>query len=149
MHDALADAAGRLLASGDLPPSGGTPATVLLTLSLEQLETRTGLVTTAHGGTISVTEALRFAGEANVIPVVLDSTGILASAWPAAPRRSGNASPSQCGTRDVASPAAMLHRAGRKCITSSNGSKAAAPTSTTNASSAATTTANTRNAAGR
>jgi hypothetical protein len=29
LHDALADAAAKLLASGDLPPSGGTPATVL------------------------------------------------------------------------------------------------------------------------
>jgi len=47
-------------------------------MSLDQLETRTGLVTTAHGGTVSVTDALRLAGEANVVPVVLDSTGILA-----------------------------------------------------------------------
>jgi len=78
MHDALADAAHRLLASGDLPPSGGVPATVLLTLTLDQLETRTGHVTTAHGGTISVHEALKQAGDANVIPVVLDSKGILA-----------------------------------------------------------------------
>jgi hypothetical protein len=78
MHDALADAAGLLLASGDLPPSGGTPATVLLTMTLDQLESRTGLVTTAHGGTVSVTEALRAASEANVVPVVLDNTGILA-----------------------------------------------------------------------
>jgi len=78
LHDALADAAGHLLASGELPPAGGTPATVLLTMTLDQLETRTGLVTTAHGGPLSVTEALRLAGDANVIPVVLDSTGILA-----------------------------------------------------------------------
>jgi hypothetical protein len=78
VHDALADAAARLLASDELPPSGGTPATVLLTMSLDQLETRTGLVTTAHGGTLSVPEALKLAGEATVIPVVLDSTGILA-----------------------------------------------------------------------
>jgi hypothetical protein len=77
LHDALADAAGRLLASDGLPPSGGTPATVLLTMTLDQLESRTGLVTTAHGGTISVATALEVAGEANVIPVVLDSTGIL------------------------------------------------------------------------
>src|SRR5882724_6740599 len=68
MHDALADAAHRLLASGDLPPSGGVPATVLLTLTLDQLETRTGHVTTAHGGTVSVYEALKQAGDANVIP---------------------------------------------------------------------------------
>jgi hypothetical protein len=78
LHDALADAAGLLLNSGGLPPSGGTPATVLLTLTLDQLETRTGLVTTAHGGTLSVDTALEVAGQANVIPVVLDSTGILA-----------------------------------------------------------------------
>ncbi|HEY3713815.1 MAG TPA: DUF222 domain-containing protein [Jatrophihabitantaceae bacterium] len=78
MHDALADAAHKLLASGDLPPSGGVPATVLLTLTLDQLETRTGHVTTAHGGTMSVHEALKEAGEAHVIPVVLDSKGILA-----------------------------------------------------------------------
>jgi len=78
MHDALADAAHKLLASGDLPPGGGVPATVLLTMTLDQLETRTGHVTTAHGGTISVHEALKQAGDANVIPVVLDSKGILA-----------------------------------------------------------------------
>src|SRR5882762_3335850 len=78
MHDALADAAHKLLASNTLPPSGGVPATVLLTMTLDQLETRTGHVTTAHGGTISVHEALKQAGDANVIPVVLDSKGILA-----------------------------------------------------------------------
>ncbi|HEY3714404.1 MAG TPA: DUF222 domain-containing protein [Jatrophihabitantaceae bacterium] len=78
MHDALADAAHRLLASGDLPPSGGMPATVLLTLTLDQLETRTGHVTTAHGGTISVHEALQAAGEAHIIPVVIGDEGILA-----------------------------------------------------------------------
>jgi len=78
MHDALADAAGLLLAGGELPPSGGTPATVLLTMTLDQLESGTGQVTTAHGGTISVATALSLAGQATVIPVVLDSTGILA-----------------------------------------------------------------------
>ena len=78
LHDALTDAAARLLSSDELPPSGGTPATVLLTMTLDQLESRTGLVTTAHGGTLSVTEALRLASQANVLPVVLDSIGILA-----------------------------------------------------------------------
>ena len=78
LHDALADSAARLLASGELPPSGGTPATVLLTMTLDQLESRSGLVTTAHGGTVSVANALRLAGEANVIPIVLDSVGVLA-----------------------------------------------------------------------
>jgi len=78
MHDALADAAARLLASGTLPAAGGTPATVLLTMTLDQLETRTGLVTTAHGGAVSAADALRIAGEAQVVPVVIDNDGVLA-----------------------------------------------------------------------
>ena len=77
MHDALADAAQRLLASGTLPVTGGTPATVLVTMTLDQLETRTGLVTTSRGGALSVTDALRIAGEAAVVPVVIDREGVL------------------------------------------------------------------------
>ena len=53
-HDALLDAGQRLLRAGTLPDAGGAPATVLVTLTLEQLEARTGLATTAHGGVISV-----------------------------------------------------------------------------------------------
>jgi hypothetical protein len=75
LHDALDQAAGLLLRSGQLPASGGTPATVLLTMTLDQLESRTGLVTTGHGGTVTVTQALRLAGEADVIPIVVDECG--------------------------------------------------------------------------
>ena len=78
MHDALADVAARLLVSGTLPAAGGSPATVLLTMTLDQLETRTGLVTTAHGGATSVADALRIADEAQVVPVVIDNDGVLA-----------------------------------------------------------------------
>jgi hypothetical protein len=77
LHDALGQAAGMLLRSGQLPASGGTPATVLVTMTLSELESRTGLVTTGHGGTITVTQALRLAGEAEVIPVVVGTDGVL------------------------------------------------------------------------
>ncbi|MGI8880009.1 MAG: DUF222 domain-containing protein [Jatrophihabitans sp.] len=77
VHDAILDMARRLLSSGTLPTTGGTPATVLLTMTLEQLESRTGLVTTGHGGQLTVNQALRLAGEADVIPVVIDTDGIL------------------------------------------------------------------------
>jgi hypothetical protein len=77
LHDALDQAASMLLRSGQLPASGGTPATVLLTMTLDQLEQRTGLVTTGHGGQLTVTEALRLAGEADVIPVVIGTDGVL------------------------------------------------------------------------
>ena len=77
-HDALADAGQRLLRAGALPDGGGTPATVLVTLMLEQLEARTGVVTTAHGGLISVRQALRIAAEADIVPVVIgDAGGVL------------------------------------------------------------------------
>jgi hypothetical protein len=77
LHDALDAAAGMLLRSGQVPASGGTPATVLLTMTLDQLESRTGLVTTGHGGQLTVTAALRLAGEADVIPVVTGTDGVL------------------------------------------------------------------------
>ena len=77
-HDALLDAGQRLLRAGTLPDAGGAPATVLLTLTLEQVETRTGVVTTAHGGRISVPQALRIAAEADIVPVVVgDAGGVL------------------------------------------------------------------------
>ena len=37
---------------------------------MDQLESRTGLLTTAHGGVISVRQALRIASEADIVPVV-------------------------------------------------------------------------------
>jgi hypothetical protein len=77
-HDALLDAGQRLLRAGTLPDAGGAPATVLVTLTLEQLEARTGLATTGHGGRISVPQALRIAAEADIVPVVLgDAGGVL------------------------------------------------------------------------
>jgi hypothetical protein len=49
-----------------------------LTLTLDQLEQRTGLVTTGHGGQLTATHALRLAGEADVIPIVIDQrVGVL------------------------------------------------------------------------
>ena len=74
-HDALLDAGRRLLRSGALPDAGGTPATVLLTLTLDQLETRLGLATTAHGGTLTIPAALQLAANAQIVPAVLDTRG--------------------------------------------------------------------------
>ena len=44
-------------------------------MTLEQLEARTGLAATAHGGRISVPQALRIAAEADIMPVVLGDAG--------------------------------------------------------------------------
>ena len=78
-HDAFHDAGQRVLRTGDLPDSGGTPATVIITMTLNDLEARAGQATTEHGGGITIAEALRIAAEADVIPVVLnDAGGIIA-----------------------------------------------------------------------
>jgi hypothetical protein len=75
MHDALYDAAQRLLRSGTLPDSGGVPATVVITITLDQLESRVGVATTSHGGLISIPAALKMAADAHLIPVVLGHGG--------------------------------------------------------------------------
>ncbi len=51
------------------------PTTILLTMSIDQLETRTGVVTSAHGGSLTVEQAVRLGVEANVIPVIFTDTG--------------------------------------------------------------------------
>jgi Domain of unknown function (DUF222) len=77
-HDALRDAFTRLLRAGTLPQAGGVVATVAITIPLH-LEARAGVLSTAHGGTLSVPAVLRLAAEADLIPVVLgDGGGVLA-----------------------------------------------------------------------
>ena len=79
LHDALEDAAKRLLRIGELPSTAGVATTLIITMTIDQLETRAGQATTYHGGTISIDEALRLAAGAKALPVVLgDGGGILA-----------------------------------------------------------------------
>jgi Domain of unknown function (DUF222)/HNH endonuclease len=97
-HDAMEEIADLLLRSGDLSDCGGTPATVIVTMTLADLETRNGLATTAHGGTTSVAEALDLACEAEIIPVVVNDFGGIIS---------------HGRTRRVASPRQRVVLAGR------------------------------------
>ncbi len=73
-HDGLQDALLALLRSGELPACKGVAATIVLTMTDQQAETKTGLVTTGHGALISVEQALTLAGDARVIPVALTKT---------------------------------------------------------------------------
>jgi hypothetical protein len=74
-HDGLQELCRRMLADGGLPDTGGVSTTVLLTMTIDDLERRTGYATTGHGGTISVPDALRMAADADLIPVVFANTG--------------------------------------------------------------------------
>jgi hypothetical protein len=75
MHDAFEEAGRRLLAAGDLPNHAGLPCQLIITMTLTDLERRAGRVTTHHGGTISVDEALRLAAGGKVLAAVLDDNG--------------------------------------------------------------------------
>jgi hypothetical protein len=74
-HDGLLDAGLRLLRSGTLPDAGGTPVTVLVTLTDQRLRARSGYASTAHGDLIGVGEALRLDGEAQLVTVTMDAAG--------------------------------------------------------------------------
>jgi hypothetical protein len=75
MHDAFRSVLKLALRSGDLPRSGGVPATVLITMSAEQFRTGTGLATTSYGQQLTVDQALRLADEAAVAWIVHNSQG--------------------------------------------------------------------------
>jgi hypothetical protein len=47
----------------------------MITMTLEQLETRAGQATTHHSGHISIPEALRLAADGKALPVVLNQAG--------------------------------------------------------------------------
>jgi hypothetical protein len=75
MHDAFRAVLKLALRSGELPRSGGVPATVLITMTAEQFQTRTGLASTSYGQRMAVDQALRIADQASVAWVVHNSQG--------------------------------------------------------------------------
>jgi len=77
MHDALEDVCARLLRVGGLPASGGTPAAVIVTIDADTLTRRTGHAVTSDGTALPVAEVLRLAAEAEVLPAVLTTSGVL------------------------------------------------------------------------
>ena len=78
-HDGLQDGMLALLRSGELPACNGIAATIVLTMADQQIASQSGLVTTGHGATISVAQALTLVGDARIMPVVLTKTKEIAS----------------------------------------------------------------------
>jgi hypothetical protein len=74
-HDGFEDAAKRLLMTGQLPSTAGIATTLLISMTLDQLEARAGQATTQHGGTISINQALRLAAGGKALPIVLGEAG--------------------------------------------------------------------------
>jgi Domain of unknown function (DUF222)/HNH endonuclease len=79
VHDALHDAGTRLLNGEDLPACGGTPATVVVHMTQEQYDARTGapgLVETGHGNLLPLAAAFRLADQASVCSVITGAKGV-------------------------------------------------------------------------
>lgn len=74
-HDALEDLCDRLLRAGEVVGVGGVPATVIVTVDLNDLQDRMGYATTTDGTPLPVPELLRLADQADIIPAVINSTG--------------------------------------------------------------------------
>lgn len=74
-HDALKAALRQLLSSGTLGSHRGLPVTAIITMTLEQLEEASGVVTTGTGGIVPITDALRMAQNAHPILVLFDHNG--------------------------------------------------------------------------
>jgi hypothetical protein len=78
-HDAMGEAARRLLASDTLSSTAGTPVTVMATITMQELIDKAGVATTAHGDHWSVQQLLTIACDAQIVPVIFnDAGGILA-----------------------------------------------------------------------
>jgi hypothetical protein len=75
MHDAFRGVLKLALRAGELPASGGVPATVLITMTAEQFRTGTGLAATSYGQKLSVDQALRLADQAAIAWIVHNSRG--------------------------------------------------------------------------
>lgn len=74
-HDGVETALDRLLRSGALPDSGGTPTTVIVTVDWQDLINRTGTATFSDGTPIATETLLDLAEQADIIPTVLNASG--------------------------------------------------------------------------
>jgi hypothetical protein len=76
LHDGLDEACGRLLKSKDQPSVGGVPASVIVTIDVENLLAKTGLAETADGSQLTSDQLLRIADEAEIWPTITNRNGV-------------------------------------------------------------------------
>jgi Domain of unknown function (DUF222) len=76
LHDALDEVCGRLLKSADQPAAGGIPASVIVTVPLQDLLAKAGLAETSEGTMLSSEQLLRIADEAEIWPTIIDRNNV-------------------------------------------------------------------------
>ena len=75
LHDAFEDLCDRLLRAGDAVPAGGVPATVIVTIDLDDLLAKCGYGRSSDGTLIPTNTVLAMANNADIIPAVLNASG--------------------------------------------------------------------------
>ncbi len=81
LHDALEDVCDRLLRGSNdpdtrIPDAGGTPATVIITVDLQDLLAKTGYATASDGTLIRTDQALRLADQADIYFAAVTAKGV-------------------------------------------------------------------------
>ncbi|HJY46811.1 MAG TPA: DUF222 domain-containing protein [Propionibacteriaceae bacterium] len=76
VHDAFEDACGRLLQLADRPAVGGTPASVIVTVQVEDLLAKADIAETTDGSTLSADQLLRIADQAEIWPTIINRNGV-------------------------------------------------------------------------
>jgi hypothetical protein len=76
LHDALEEACARLLKADDQPSVGGVPASVIVTISIDELLAKAGLAETADGTQLTAEQLLRIADEAEIWPTIINRHGV-------------------------------------------------------------------------
>ena len=76
LHDAFQDVCGRLLQLADRPAVGGTPASVIVTIGVDDVLAKAGLAETTDGSTLTADQLLRIADQAEIWPTIIDRNGV-------------------------------------------------------------------------
>ena len=124
--------AGECCRSADQPIVGGIPASVIVTVQLEDLLAKAGLAETSGGAMLTADQLLRIADEAEIWPTIIDSNNV-PLALGRTQRLASRGQTMALIARDAGcsvSPAAHIHPAGRTGTTSKTGFLAEPPTST-------------------
>jgi hypothetical protein len=74
--DAIDDVCGRVLKFADQPAVGGTPASVIVTVQVEDLLERAGIAETTDGTQLNSQQLLRLADEPEIWPTITDRNGV-------------------------------------------------------------------------
>jgi Domain of unknown function (DUF222) len=76
MHDALEDVCGRLLHLADRPATGGTPASVIVTIGVEDLLAKAGIAETTDGSQLSAAQWCGLLMRLRSGPTIVDRNGV-------------------------------------------------------------------------